>query len=230
MTVLEFIAFAAILYLLLEIRNSKTDFTHKEEIFKTSIVLDTSAAIDGRVLDVFKSRFLFGKVIIPKRVLAELQQLADGSDAYKRSRARYGLDIINELKQLKYVAVSIDTDHSGDDMSTDEAVVSIAKKHSARLCTTDFNLNKVAVAEGLAVLNVNELAQAVRQNILPGEIITIKILQKGESKGQGIGYLNDGTLVVVDGAVKLVGATVSVRVDRMIQTQAGKMIFAVLKN
>ncbi len=191
-----------------------------------SVVMDTSALIDGRVMEVAKAGFLPGNVIIAKKVLDELQFLADGRDTHKRERARYGLDIISALQESKNVQVSVDDFMSSSDLPVDEVLLRLAKKRQAVLCTTDFNLNKVASVEGIKVLNVNELAQALRPKSLPGEEIEVKILQKGEGRGQGVGYLDDGTMVVVENVARMKGKTVIVTVDRMIQTKAGKMVFA----
>ena len=155
-----------------------------------------------------------------------MQLIADGRDGHKRERARLGLDVVAELQQLKSVQVSIDNYKEKSSALTDDLLIKLAKSRNSSLCTTDFNLNKVAVAEGLQVLNVNELAQVLRPKILPSETIEVKIIQKGESHMQGVGYFDDGTMVVVDGASKLLGNTVTATVDRMIQTKAGKMVFA----
>ncbi len=191
-----------------------------------TVVMDTSALIDGRVVEVIKSGFLSGNFIVTKRVLNELQLLADGKDSHKRERARYGLDVVAELQTMKSINVSIDDFMVQDDIPTDESLLLLAKKRRAMLFTTDFNLNKVASVEGVKVLNVNELAQSLRPRALPGEVIEIKIIQKGEGKGQGVGYLDDGTMTVVDNASRMKGKTIKATVDRMIQTKAGKMVFA----
>lgn len=194
-----------------------------------AVVMDTSALIDGRITDIAKAGFLQKNVVIPKIVLRELQLLADGRDAHKRERARLGLDVVAELQQIKSVSVTIDDFKENSSALTDDLLIKLALRRKAQLCTTDFNLNKVAVAEGLQVLNVNELAQVLRPKVLPSELVEVKIIQKGESNTQGVGYLDDGTMVVVDGAVKHMSKTVTATVDRMIQTKAGKMIFAKIK-
>jgi len=226
---IEAIAIAAVLYMLWDIRNKVTSGKQTSGS-KSSVVMDTSALIDGRVLEVIKNGFLPGTIIVPKKVLDELQLLADGKDAHKRERARYGLDIIQALQQLKNTQVIIDDYLANKDTLTDEAILKIAKSRKARLCTTDFNLNKVATVEGVTVLNVNELAQVMRPKILPGEQIEVKIIQKGESDGQGVGYLEDGTMAVVDNGLRSMNKTIKATVDRMIQTKAGKMVFATYKN
>ncbi len=227
MTALYAIIVVTILYLLIDIKLSMSKY--KQPKFKKSVVMDSSALIDGRVVDVVKAGFLHDNIIIPKIILRELQLLADGRDAHKRERARLGLDVVNELKQLKSTTVIIDNYKYNSDQLTDELLLRLSKKRGASLCTTDFNLNKVAIAEGVEVLNVNELAQVMRPQILPGETIQLKIIQKGEAIGQGVGYLDDGTMAVVDGALKHRGKIVTAKVERMIQTKAGKMIFANLQ-
>lgn len=194
-----------------------------------SIVLDSCALIDGRIIDIAKSGFIPEKLIIPAFIIRELQMLADGSDSHKRERARFGLDVANDLKQIAGVDVEIERTNYGQ-KPTDEQLLELCKKRGSKLYTTDFNLAKVAQVEGIIVLNVNALAQQLKPNFLPGEKITVKIIQKGSSHGQGVGYSDDGTMVVVDNAAKLIGKQVDVIVDRMINTVAGKMMFAKLRN
>ena len=215
-----------ILYALADIR--KIVKQDRQPKFGKSVVMDSSALIDGRIVDVVKAGFLQQKIIVPKIVLRELQLLADGKDAHKRERARLGLDVVSELQQLLTSNVEIDSFGFSKTQLTDELILQLALKRNSSLCTTDYNLNKVAVVEGVSVLNVNELAQVLRPKMLPGENIEVKIIQKGESARQGVGYLDDGTMVVIDGAGKLMSKVVNARVERMIQTKAGKMIFAVL--
>ncbi len=215
-----------ILYLVVDTR--KIVKQDRQPKFGKTVVMDSSALIDGRILDVVKSGFLQQKIVVPKIVLRELQLLADGRDAHKRERARLGLDVVSELQQLKTTNVEIDIYGYSKSLPTDELILQLAVKLNASLCTTDFNLNKVAIVEGVPVLNVNELAQVLRPKMLPGESIEVKIIQKGEGPGQGVGYLEDGTMVVVDGAGRFKSKVVYAKVERMIQTKAGKMIFAVL--
>jgi uncharacterized protein YacL len=195
---------------------------------KGSVVLDTSALIDGRIVDVFRCGFMADSdIIIPKVVLRELQLLADGRDAHKRERARAGLEAAGELQEEFAERCVLDSFGFGTKEKTDELLLQITANRNARLCTTDYNLNQVAIVEKIAVLNVNELAQVMRPKILPGETITVKILQKGESPGQGVGYLEDGTMAVVDNTTpKMKNTFVVAKVERMIQTKAGKMVFA----
>lgn len=194
---------------------------------KNKMILDTCALIDGRIVELAKLGFTPGELIVPKFVITELQMLADGRDAHKRERARFGLDVVKELQDCKYTSVTIDIDDKSD-MPTDDKLVKLAENISASLYTTDFNLNKVAEIRGVNVLNINQLAQQLRPNALPGESLKVKILQKGSSPSQGVGYLDDGTMVVVDGAVRSIGKQVDVIVTRVHQSVSGKMMFATL--
>jgi uncharacterized protein YacL len=190
------------------------------------VVLDTCALIDGRILELSKSGFIPDELIIPEFIVHELQMLADGSDSRKRARARYGLDVIKELQNSPNCKVIINKMLLNEDIQTDDKLVKLAKKLNVPLYTTDYNLNKVAEISGVTVLNVNELAQQLRPEILPGEQATIKLVQKGSSQSQAVGYLDDGTMVVVNNASKLIGKTIKVEISRSLQTAAGKMLFA----
>jgi uncharacterized protein YacL len=190
-----------------------------------AIILDSCALIDGRILQIVQARLIVETIIIPNFILAELQLLADGRDTHKRARARFGLENADSLKLIYRDKLKVDAS-TVKAVSTDDKLLELAKKHTARLCTTDYNLNKVASVQGISVLNINELAQAVRMVMLPGEQQTIKILQKGEGRGQAIGYLPDGTMVVVEAARKYIGSEQTIIIDRSLQTVAGKMSFA----
>ncbi len=190
------------------------------------VVLDTSGLIDGRILELSKSGFIPDELIIPEFIIHELQMLADGSDSRKRARARYGLDVVKELQNSTNSIVTINKMLLNDSMQTDDKLVKLAKKLNISLYTTDYNLNKVADISGVTVLNVNELAQQLRPEILPGEQATIKLVQKGSNQSQAVGYLDDGTMVVVNNSVKSIGKTVRVEISRSLQTAAGKMLFA----
>lgn len=193
------------------------------------MLLDTCALIDGRIVELARLGFVPDELIVPEFVVHELQMLADGNDAHKRERARYGLDVVRELQDSPHATVVID--HSDTSSTpTDDKLVKLAKKLAAGLYTTDYNLNKVADIEGVHVLNVNELAQQLRPVALPGERKTVKILQKGSNPKQGVGYLDDGTMIVVDDGMKFINKIVEVEVTRIHQTMAGKMIFANLMN
>ncbi len=202
-------------------------FSMRKVQSKNDILLDSSTIIDGRIIDVALAGFIPGTLVIPNFIIAELQLIADSQDAHKRERARFGLDVVTRLQEeVKDVKV-IDFKNISSKM-TDDKLLETAKKYSSILCTNDFNLNKVAVIAGIKVLNVNELAQAVRPTALPGEKHLVKIVQKGSNKDQGVGYLDDGTMVVVSGAGKMIGKKAEVNVTRMLQTEAGKMMFAKL--
>src|ERR1700741_4345647 len=212
----------AILVIVLQQRNrSGTKVNPKSR----KMVLDTCALIDGRIIELARLGFVPDDLIVPEFVIHELQMLADGNDPHKRERARYGLDVVRELQDSEHTAVVIDhVDKSA--MPTDDKLKKLAKKLGAGLYTTDYNLNKVADIEGVKVLNVNELAQHLRPIALPGEKKMVKILQKGSNPKQGVGYLDDGTMVVVDDGMKYINKAVEVEVTRIHQTMAGKMIFA----
>lgn len=223
---MEIIQIALLLVIIYLLATKQT----QPKVTKTSgrkLVLDTCALIDGRILDVANAGFTPAQLIIPRFIIKELQLLADGQDAHKRERARFGLDMVQTLQNNAQCDVIVSDIDFEDGLPTDDKLVKIAKKLSADLCTTDYNLNKVATIEGVQVLNVNELANALRPVVLPGEKKQVKIVQKGSNKNQGVGYLEDGTMVVVDNAANAIGKTLSVEVSRFIQTDAGKMIFAI---
>ena len=193
-----------------------------------AVILDSCALIDGRIVELAQAGFIPEKVIIPSFIISELQLLADGHDSIKRERARFGLDIANNLKQLTTITIELSRDSFDSITKTDDKLIALARKTGAQLYTTDFNLAKVAEVEDVQVLNVNELAQKLRPHVLPGELLLIKVIQKGSNRGQGVGYLDDGTMVVVEQGYQLLGKSVEVEVDRMHNTVSGKMIFAKL--
>jgi uncharacterized protein YacL len=192
------------------------------------MILDTCALIDGRIIAIAKAGFVPERLIIPQFVIAELQYLADTGDSQKRERARFGLDVIRDLQDTRRTTVQIARELFKNIKEVDDKLIALAKQYRGLLYTTDYNLNKVAQIEGVTVLNVNELAQALRPPRLPGEQVELKITQIGQDKTQGVGYLEDGTMVVVEQASKLLGQRVRVEFSRILQTQAGKMMFAVL--
>jgi uncharacterized protein YacL len=194
------------------------------------LILDSCALIDGRIAEIVRNGFLADELIIPQFIINELQMLADGNDSHKRERARYGLDIAHELQDSAPMEVVIDRTVMPGIETTDDKLVALAKQLNAHLYTTDYNLSKVAAVEGVRVLNVNELAQSLRPITLPGETLNIKILQKGSNRDQGVGYLDDGTMIVIEGGARSVGRTVPVTVTRMHQTVAGKMVFGQVKD
>lgn len=202
-------------------------FKRRDKQKTVSLVLDTSGIIDGRIIAIAKAGFVPQQIIVPQFVVAELQHLADTGDSQKRERARFGLDVIRELQDLRRVEVVVAREKFKNIKEVDDKLVALAKELGAFLYTTDYNLNKVAQIEGVVVLNVNELAQAIRPPRLPGERVELKITQVGQDKSQGVGYLDDGTMVVVENAGRMVGQKIPVQFSRILQTQAGKMMFAI---
>ena len=192
---------------------------------KRKIYIDTSALIDGRILNVARSGFIDGDLIVLKSVLRELQLLADGKDSEKRSRARAGLEVVAELERVVNVNTEILDDGEGY-KKVDEELLKVAKDTKGAILTLDYNLIKVAEAEKIEALNINDLALAVRNEFLPGEKIKIKITEKGSNRGQGVGHLENGTMVVVGNAANKLGKEVVVEFVRFHETSAGKMIFA----
>ena len=193
------------------------------------ILLDTSVIIDGRIADICKTGFLDGKFIVPRFVLRELQQIADSSDSLKRERGRRGLDILGKLQKSTNIDVKIHNDDFPDIKEVDLKLVKLAKVLSAKIFTNDYNLNKVSEIQGIRVLNVNELANALRPVVLPGEMLEIRLIKEGKEYNQGVGYLEDGTMVVVDNGRRFIGQNVSLVVGSVLQTAAGRMIFAKLQ-
>ena len=193
---------------------------------KRKIYVDTSALIDGRVLNVARSGFLDGDLIVLKSVLLELQLLADGKDSDKRSRARAGLETVAELERVVNINTEILDDTTDEHKKVDEQLLKFAKDARGAILTLDYNLIKVAAAEKIETLNINDLSLAVRNEFLPGEKIKLKILEKGSGRGQGVGHMSDGTMVVVDNASNKIGQEVTVEFVKFYETSAGKMIFA----
>jgi uncharacterized protein YacL len=191
-------------------------------------LVDTSALIDGRLPDVAASGFLDLDLVVPEFVLRELQHVADASEPMRRARGRRGLDVLAALRASGKIALEVIADDVAEQPEVDLKLVALAVRRKAALITTDFNLNKVAGIRGVEVLNVNDLAHALRPVVLPGEAMRVAIVKEGKEPGQGVAYLEDGTMVVVDHAKALVGQTVDVVVTSAIQTAAGKMFFAKL--
>lgn len=212
---------AEVTYLIINLPKSTTGRKQTRRI-----LLDTSVLIDGRIISIAKTGFMGGTLVIPRSVVGELQFLADAADHEKRARARSGLDIVAELQAMPGVDVEILQDGSKADEGVDERLLSLAKKYGAAICTLDYNLNKVALVEEIAILNVNELAQSLRMAYLPGERLMLELVQKGQDAHQAVGYLPDGTMVVVEHASKSMGKTVEVEIIRSLQTAAGRMMFA----
>lgn len=207
----------------------KTDKSIKKEIYSPKI-LDTSVIIDGRISDICRTGFVEGTLVIPEFVLKELRHIADSSDSLKRNRGRRGLDILNILQKDDAVSVVIESKDYGDNIEVDIKLLKLAKELGGKVLTNDFNLNKVAEFQGVEVLNINELANAVKPVVLPGEEMTVMVVKDGKESGQGLAYLDDGTMIVVEGGKKCIGDSVVVTVTSVLQTAAGRMIFAKLKN
>ena len=205
---------------ILVIKKYKPTFNSRRKIY-----VDTSALIDGRILNVARSGFIDGDLIVLKSVLRELQLLADGKDSEKRSRARAGLEVVSELERVVNVNAEILDDGEGY-KKVDEELLKITKETKGAILTLDYNLIKVAEAEKIETLNINDLALAVRSEFLPGEKIKLKITEKGSNRGQGVGHLSNGAMVVVDNAANKVGKEVVVEFVRFHETSAGRMIFA----
>ncbi len=193
---------------------------------KNKIVLDTSAIIDGRFLEVVKTGFLTGRFLLFRFVLHELQNIADSSDNLRREKGKRGLEILDTLKKEKGVRLEISGEDAKDIQEVDAKIVKLAKQKEAVILTTDYNLNKVAKIQGVKVLNINELSEAIKPIIIPGEKLNLKIIQLGKDKTQGVGYLADGTMIVVEKGGKSVGKKLDVTITRILQTPAGKMYFS----
>ncbi len=188
-------------------------------------ILDTSVIIDGRIMDLLQTGFIEGKIIIPDFVLEELRHIADSADGLKRQRGRRGLDILNEIQKQLTVPVEIHGFKAEKTMEVDSMLLKMAEKLDAFVMTNDYNLNKVAEFQGVRVLNINELANAIKPVVLPGEEMQVTIIKIGKEAGQGVAYLNDGTMIVVDGGGKHIGESRTVIVTSVLQTAAGRMIF-----
>ena len=188
-------------------------------------ILDTSVIIDGRIADICETGFLDGTLVAPQFVLRELQQVADSSDALKRNRGRRGLDVLQKIQKMSNVSVQIVETDFPDIREVDLKLIELARRMSGKIVTNDFNLNKVAQLRGVPVLNINELANSLKPVVLPGETMKVFVIKEGKEAGQGVAYLDDGTMVVVDQAKKALGKTIEVSVTSVLQTTAGKMIF-----
>jgi len=192
-------------------------------------ILDTSAVIDGRIAEICKSGFIEGALIVPRFVLEELQRIADSSDPLKRAKGRRGLDILNAIQKYEGMDVRV-VDHDFPKIKgVDSKLVALAITMDAKIITNDYNLNKVAQLQGVQILNINELAHALKPAVLPGETLSVQIMREGKEPGQGIGYLEDGTMVVVEEAKRFLGKTIEVTVTSVLQTAAGLMVFTTPK-
>lgn len=193
-------------------------------------ILDTSVIIDGRIADIVETGFIGGVLVIPEFVLQELQHIADSPDPTRRVRGRRGLDIIKRLQQEKMIEVRIDRQDFDNINDVDAKLVALALRLNAKIVTNDYNLSKVAEVQGIRILNINQLANALKPVVLPGEVLRLQILKEGKEQGQGIAYLEDGTMVVVENASRHLGKEVEVSVTSILQTTAGRLIFTTLKD
>jgi uncharacterized protein YacL len=190
------------------------------------IVVDTSAIIDGRIAEIVESGFIYGTLVIPRFVLDELQHIADSSDALRRNRGRRGLEILNRMQKEPGTPVEIVEDDVPDVAEVDAKLVALAIGRSRVILTNDFNLNRVAELQGVRVMNINSLANAVKPAVLPGEELHVRVIQEGKEAGQGVGFLDDGTMIVIEGGARHIDRELDVSVTRVLQTVAGRMIFA----
>lgn len=200
----------------------------RQDVSGGSILLDTSAIIDGRVADICKANFLTGRLVIPRCVLKELQKISDSADDIKRQRGRRGMELLRMMQTDPKIQIHIHEDELSEEKEVDAKLMKLAKILDARICTTDFNLGRIAALQGIGVLNIHELGTAVKPVVYTGEILELKLIREGKESGQALAYLEDGTMVIVSDARDLIGKKVTVRVTSVLQTQAGKMIFAKL--
>jgi uncharacterized protein YacL len=191
-----------------------------------SKVVDTSIIIDGRIIDIIMAGFIEGTIVIPQFVLKELQQVADSSDPLKRNRGRKGLDVLRAMQESARVRTEFTAEDTAEVRDVDAKLLWLADRRGAKILTNDYNLNKVAQLRGIEVLNVNDLANAMKPVVLPGEPLAVQVIKEGKERNQGVGYLDDGTMVVVENGRRLIGQKLDVTVTSVIQTNAGKMIFA----
>ena len=190
------------------------------------VVVDTSAVIDGRIVDIARTGFVLGALVVPRFVLDELQRIADSPDALRRNRGRRGLEMLSALQKDPVATVEISEATYPEVAEVDAKLMAYARDHDAAILTNDYNLNRVADLQGIRVLNINELANAVKSVLHPGEEMSVRIIQEGKGAGQGVGYLDDGTMIVVEGGLRYLNSDLPITVTRVLQTVAGRMIFA----
>jgi uncharacterized protein YacL len=190
------------------------------------VAVDTSAVIDGRIVDVARTGFIMGSLVVPRFVLEELQRIADSPDALRRNRGRRGLEMLSILQRDSVSPVEVSEELYPEIAEVDAKLIAFARDNDAAILTNDFNLNRVAELQGIRVLNINELANAVKAVLHPGEEMSVRIIQEGKESGQGVGYLDDGTMIVVEGGQRFMEQEIGVTVTRVLQTVAGRMIFA----
>jgi len=197
----------------------------RQEMREDEIVVDTSSIIDGRILDIVKTKFIEAKFIVPRFVLNELHALADSTDHMKRQKGKRGIEILHSLKKETNIEVEI-LDQLFDDIKTvDEKIVKLALTLDAKVLTTDYNLNRIAQLQGVKVLNINDFANALKSSFISGQRFSLKLIKEGKEQNQGIGYLEDGTMVVVESAKRMIGKTISVEVTSVLQSSSGRIIF-----
>lgn len=201
------------------------EFFREKRMGETQKILDTSVIIDGRIADISNTSFIEGPLIVPQFILKELQLVADSSDGIKRQRGRRGLDVLEQLQKSSQVSVVISEIDFPEIVEVDSKLIELAKQLDGKIITNDYNLSKIAQLQGIPILNINELANTLKPVVLPGEEIKVFILKEGKEKDQGVAYLDDGTMVVVDNSRKVIGQTVDVTVTSVLQTTVGKMIF-----
>ncbi len=223
---MEILIAVTLLVILAETSYLTFHITKKATTSKGDILLDTSVLIDGRILAIARSGLVSSRLIVTRSVIRELQFMADKADHDKRERARYGLEVIEKLQELPSTTVEIRDDGTTSEHGVDEQLIIMAQKSGAKLCTIDYNLNKAARVQAVEIVNINELAHALRVIHLPGERINVELVQPGQDKKQAVGYLDDGTMVVVDDSRELIGQSVAVELTRVLQTTAGRMMFA----
>lgn len=211
-------------------KHSASANVNENKVLCACKILDTSVIIDGRIADIVETGFLEGVLVVPTFVLEELQHIADSSDSLKRNRGRRGLDILNKMQKQTDIDILIDEHDLDDDLEVDSKLVKLAQMLDGKVLTNDYNLNKVAELQGVEVLNINELSNAVKSIMLPGEEMRITIVKEGKEHGQGVAYLEDGTMIVVDGGRRFIGQMVTITVTSVLQTAAGRMIFARTKS
>jgi uncharacterized protein YacL len=200
-------------------------FFQEKSVGRSFKILDTSVIIDGRIADLCDTAFMEGTLVVPQFILKELQLVADSSDALKRQRGRRGLDVLDHLQKSSQISVMISDADFPDVRDVDSKLIEMAKQLDAKIVTNDLNLNKVARLQGISVLNINELANVLKPIVLPGETMRVYILKEGKEKDQGVAYLDDGTMVVVDNSRRMIGQNIDVTVTSVLQTTVGKMIF-----
>jgi uncharacterized protein YacL len=207
-------------------RRRDKDVETESRTGEPQIVVDTSAIIDGRIAEIVESGFIYGTLVVPRFVLEELQHIADSSDTLRRNRGRRGLEILGRLQKDEHTPVVIADDDVPGLTEVDAKLVALAKSRSKAVLTNDFNLNRVAELQGVRVMNVNSLANAVKPALLPGETLRVRVIQEGKEPGQGVAFLDDGTMIVVEGGARFIDRDIDVAVTRVLQTVAGRMIFS----